>query len=304
MTTRNSKQQILQEQQQQEQEHVNEQDYLHLRRIPQLYCNDKGRLCCFICQKTYSKIQLLEFATHLHQHRTNMLCVFSEKERMAMRMSSFLNQLRTRTFIETNLANGADNAITEEQQHMEIISPLANLPERPPLHLETNAPLPNVVEPVLPQVKSTPQRRGRPVGSKMNYYVEHTEIAPRAVKAQAVPKEKTKKHKEEFDSEITSEEESEEYINDGATKKRKINANKSKVVTKKNTNTNTPKSKPGPKKKNSEDSIYKKKEKPPKEKVPKKKTLKRGLDEFLVDDMDENSNDSKSFDSQKDSDID
>jgi hypothetical protein len=280
MTTRNSKQQILQEQEQ----HVDEQEYLHLRRIPQLYCNGIGRLCCFICQKTFSKTQLLEFATHLHQHRTNMLCVFSEKERMAMRMSSFLNQLRTRTFIETTLA-GTDNALIEDQP-MEIISPLANLPAFPPLHLENNLPLPNAAELFIPQVKAPSRGRGRP--GKTNFYVENSE---RPAKIQATKEKSMKKQKkEEFDSEITSEEESEEYRHDGAQKKRKMNATKAKLVGKKNNKTPTT-----PKKKNSEESIYKKKDKPPKEKASKKKTLKRGLEDFLVED--DSSNDNKSFDS-------
>lgn len=58
------------------------------------------------------------------------------------------------------------------------------------------------------------------------YSVEHGELAPRIAKVQTAPKEKVmKKHKEEFGSEITSEEESEEYVDDGApSKKRKMNA--------------------------------------------------------------------------------
>jgi len=73
--------------------------------IPSMCLNDSGRLFCYICQKTYAKVHLADFVGHLHNHRTNMLCVFSEKERNAMRMNSFLNQLRVREFIEVTLHN-------------------------------------------------------------------------------------------------------------------------------------------------------------------------------------------------------
>eukprot|EP01127_Copromyxa_protea_P023876 TRINITY_DN9162_c0_g1_i1.p1 TRINITY_DN9162_c0_g1~~TRINITY_DN9162_c0_g1_i1.p1 ORF type:complete len:351 (+),score=56.86 TRINITY_DN9162_c0_g1_i1:1-1053(+) len=77
---------------------------LLLKNIPRIYLNDKGRLECYICQITFPKVEINEFRSHLHKHRTNMVCVFSEKERMSLRYLSFLNQLRVRSFIENELA--------------------------------------------------------------------------------------------------------------------------------------------------------------------------------------------------------
>ena len=53
-----------------------------LRGIPAMHVNEKGRLQCYICQKTYSRVDLNAFIDHLHKHRTNTLCGFNEKERM------------------------------------------------------------------------------------------------------------------------------------------------------------------------------------------------------------------------------
>lgn len=53
-----------------------------LRNIPRIYLNERGRFQCYICQITFPKHDINEYKNHLHKHRTNMVCVFSEKERM------------------------------------------------------------------------------------------------------------------------------------------------------------------------------------------------------------------------------
>lgn len=83
-----------------------------------------------------------------------MLCVFTEKERAMMRLLSFLNQLRVRAFIESQLdgdeldGNGNETEqvsviatwliLTRSQARMIILNepsafPFVNLPVLPPL---------------------------------------------------------------------------------------------------------------------------------------------------------------------------
>jgi len=247
--------------------------------------------------KSFSKIQLLEFANHLHQHRTNMLCVFSEKERMAMRLSSFLNQVRVRSFIETTLTN--NDASLQLLPTTSSVS-LSNLPMEPPTFRNdgTYIPVPIIEAPIIPKV---PGRRGRPPNPLKHVNAEGKPKTPTPQNLEGkIQLKRSHPPKEYKDDNILNHESShtknlffdsqdeEEWMDDDdeveTPKRKKINlANKGGKVKKKY----SPKS-----------TFHKKKGKEESKKRSKtgKKKSKNGMDDFLVAGNEEGS---RSYDSQE-----
>jgi hypothetical protein len=92
--------------------------------IPARYLSeDKRRLLCFVCSQTMRVEEVEQFVKHVNKHRSNLVGEMLDKDRVAFRLQSFLNQSRVRNFIETSLASDAPISSGIEL-------PLADLPSQ------------------------------------------------------------------------------------------------------------------------------------------------------------------------------
>jgi hypothetical protein len=99
-------------------------------RMPRELLDDNGQLQCCCCPVTFPRLDVNTFVTHLQKHRNTLLSNLFERERMILRMQSFLNQIRVRYVIETILASPDLSTLSSSPSvntsNFNVLSPNAN----------------------------------------------------------------------------------------------------------------------------------------------------------------------------------